>query len=563
MSLNIKVLPVPIKPTSMMLRLVVLSLLFISDLASGQATNDVDPSLSHDRNALAPVRVDGSILFYVRGVSSFPAETRAKTIAQRIQRAASNYTTPPDSVKVIEDAGRLKVYAGNEFVMNIYTADAEAEGITPSIMAEIVVEKIKGIIKQYRHERSPDVIKSNALKALVALALLIIGLVAFSWLFRKLSDFFKRRLKNRIDTLENVSYKLIQANQLTKILHVLYQTVRVLILLIITVGFVDYILGLFPWTKAASIYLLELILDPLKSIGQGFINYLPSLIFLIIIYLITQYFVRLTRLFFNSIDNGGIVIQNFDSEWAMPTFKIVKFFMIVFAVVVAFPYIPGSSSGAFQGISVFLGVLFSLGSSSFIANVVAGYSMTYRRAFKKGDRIQVNDMNGYVEEQSLMVTRLRSVKNEEIVIPNSIMLSSSLTNFSVRAKTMGLIIHTTVGIGYETPWRQVEAMLKEAADRTEGLLKDPPPFVLQKELGDFAIVYEINAYCNDVNKMYLYYNALHQNILDLFNENNIQIMTPAYEGDPETPKVVPIEQWNTPLAGNQKSSESSSNPNIS
>ncbi len=553
MSLNIKVLPVPIRPTCMILRLVILSLLFIPDLASGQATNDVDPALSKDRQQLAPVRVDGSILFYVRGVSSFPAETRAKTIAQRIQRAAANYATPPDSVKAIEDAGRLKVYVGNEFIMNIYSADAEAEGITTPILAEIVVEKIKGIIRLYRNERSPDVIKANALKAIVALVILIICLVAFTWLFRKLSNFFKMRLKKRIDTLENVSYKLIQANQLTKILHVLYQTVRVLILLVITIGFIDYILGLFPWTKAVSIYLLELILDPLKSIGQGFINYLPSLIFLIIIYLITQYFVRLTRLFFNSIDTGGIVIQNFDPEWAMPTFKIVKFFMIVFAVVVAFPYIPGSSSGAFQGISVFLGVLFSLGSSSFISNVVAGYSMTYRRAFKKGDRIQVNDMNGYVEEQSLMVTRLRSVKNEEIVIPNSIMLSSSLTNFSVRAKTMGLIIHTTVGIGYETPWRQVEAMLKEAADRTEGLLKEPPPFVLQKELGDFAIVYEINAYCNDVNRMYIYYTTLHQNILDLFNENNIQIMTPAYEGDPDTPKVVPKEQWNTPLAGDQKS----------
>jgi len=533
--------------------LIFLILFLLSGNISGQATNDVDPSLSHDRNALAPVRVDGSILFYVRGVSSFPAEIRAKTIAQRIQRAAANYATPPDSVKALDENGRLKVYAGNEFIMNIYSADAEAEGITPSIMAEIVVEKIRSIIKLYRQERSPAVIKSNTLKGLVALALLIICLVAFSWLFRKMSDFFKRRLKNRIDTLENVSYKLIQANQLTKILHVLYQTVRVLILLIITVGFIDYILGLFPWTKAVSIYLLELILDPLKSIGQGFINYLPSLIFLIIIYLITQYFVRLIRLFFNSIDTGGIVIQNFDPEWAMPTFKIVKFFMIVFAVVVAFPYIPGSSSGAFQGISVFLGVLFSLGSSSFISNVVAGYSMTYRRAFKKGDRIQVNDMIGFVEEQSLMVTRLRSFKNEEIVIPNSIMLSSSLTNFSVKAKTTGLILHTTVGIGYETPWRQVEAMLKEAADRTEGLLKDPPPFVLQKELGDFAIVYEINAYCNDVNRMYIYYTALHQNILDLFNENNIQIMTPAYEGDPETPKVVPKEQWNTPLAGDQKS----------
>ncbi len=535
------------------LRKLFFAVLLIPSFSFGQAANDVDPSLSKDRQQLAPVRVDGSILFYVRGVSSFPAETRAKTISQRIQRAAANFATPADSVKAIEENGRLKVYAGNEFVMNIYSADAEAEGITPSILAEIVVEKIKGIIKLYRYERSPDVIKSNALKALIALALLIICLVAFTWLFRKLSDFFKRRVKIRIDRLENVSYKLIQANQLNKILHVLYQTVRVLILLIITLGFVDYILGLFPWTKAVSIYLLDLILDPLKSIGQGFINYLPSLIFLIIIYVITQYFVRLIKLFFNSIDTGGIVIQNFDPEWAMPTFKIVKFFMIVFAIVVAFPYIPGSSSGAFQGISVFLGVLFSLGSSSFISNVVAGYSMTYRRAFKKGDRIQVNDMNGFVEEQSLMVTRLRSVKNEEIVIPNSIMLSSSLINYSAKAKATGVILHTTVGIGYETPWRQVEAMLKLAADRTEGLLKDPPPFVLQKELGDFAVVYEINAYCNDVNKMFLYYTALHQNILDLFNENNIQIMTPAYEGDPATPKVVPKEQWNTPLAGDQQS----------
>lgn len=151
-----------------------------------------------------------------------------------------------------------------------------------------------------------------------------------------------------------------------------------------------------------------------------------------------------------------------------------------------------------------------------------------------------------------MVTRLRSVKNEEIVIPNSVMLNSSVINYSIRAREKGIILHTTVGIGYETPWRQVDAMLKLAADRTPGLLKDPPPYVLKRELGDFCITYEINAYCNDAINMYTFYTQLHENILDIFNENNVQIMTPAYEGDPETPKVVPKDKWNTPLASENK-----------
>jgi small-conductance mechanosensitive channel len=232
----------------------------------------------------------------------------------------------------------------------------------------------------------------------------------------------------------------------------------------------------------------------------------------------------------------------------MPTFRIFRIFIIAFAVIVAYPYIPGSQSLAFKGVTVFIGILFSLGSSSFIGNLIAGYSMTYRKAFRKGDRIQVDDKIGIVEDQSLMVTRLRSLKNEEIVIPNSILLNSLIVNYNARAKDLGLILHTIVGIGYETPWRQVDAMLKLAADRTEGLLKDPPPFVLKKSLGDFAINYEINAYCREVNNYNQIYSRLHQNILDVFNENNVQIMTPAYEGDPEIPKVVPQDQWNTPLA---------------
>jgi small-conductance mechanosensitive channel len=216
---------------------------------------------------------------------------------------------------------------------------------------------------------------------------------------------------------------------------------------------------------------------------------------------------------------------------------------VAFTVVVAYPYIPGSDSQAFKGVSLFLGVIFSLGSSSVISNVIAGYTMTYRRAFRLGDRIQVGDVTGFVTEASLLVTRVRSVKNEEIVIPNSQILSSAVTNYSTLARADGVILHTTVGIGYETPWRQVEAMLLLAADRAEGTEKSPPPYVLQKSLGDFCVVYEINAYCRDANSIARAYTELHRNILDVFNEYGVQIMTPAYEGDPAVAKVVPRDQW--------------------
>jgi small-conductance mechanosensitive channel len=211
--------------------------------------------------------------------------------------------------------------------------------------------------------------------------------------------------------------------------------------------------------------------------------------------------------------------------------------------VVAYPYIPGSSSEAFKGVSIFLGLVVSLGSSSVIANLMAGYTMIYRRAFKIGDRITVDNLTGDVIERRLMVTHLRTIKNEEIVVPNSTIINSNIINYSTLARSRGLILHTPVGIGYETPWRQVEAMLKLAAERTSGLVREPAPFVLQKSLGDFAITYELNAYCDNPHAMAQLYTAMHQNILDVFNEHGVQIMTPAYEGDPEKPKVVPKDQW--------------------
>jgi small-conductance mechanosensitive channel len=224
----------------------------------------------------------------------------------------------------------------------------------------------------------------------------------------------------------------------------------------------------------------------------------------------------------------------------------VRLAVVAFALVVGYPYIPGSSTAAFQGITVFIGIVFSLGSSAVIGNIIAGYMMTYRRALKVGDRVKIGDTVGDVIDTRLQVTHLRSLKNEEIIIPNAQIMNGEVLNYSSLAHDKGLILHTEVGIGYETPWHQVEAMLLTAAERTEGLAKEPSPFILEKRLGDFAVTYELNAYCHDVKAMMPLYAALHRNILDVFNACGVQIMTPAYEGDPAEPKVAPPETWHAP-----------------
>jgi small-conductance mechanosensitive channel len=182
-----------------------------------------------------------------------------------------------------------------------------------------------------------------------------------------------------------------------------------------------------------------------------------------------------------------VKLGKFDREWSWPTYRIVRLLFIALVLAVAYPSIPGSSSEAFRGISIFLGVVFSLGASGVIGNVIAGYSMIYRRTFKVGDRVKIGAVVGDVTEMRLQVTHLRSPKNEEVVVPNSQILGSEVVNYSSYARQGQLILHATVGIGYEVPWRQVEAMLLLAAGRTEGLLREPPPFVHQKALGDFAI----------------------------------------------------------------------------
>jgi small-conductance mechanosensitive channel len=494
-------------------------------------------------SSTAPITLDGKVLFRVRGVSAYPAEQRARAIAERIEALAADATIQTTALRTVETEHSTDIMVGEQRIMGVFDVDARLEGLARQPLAQAFMKRIDVAVQAYRKEREPDKLLSHTLYALAATVLVIGLLLAIHWMFRRLNARIEQRYQTRIQKLESKSLKFVRAEQLKTALHRTLQTVRTLVVLVLLYVYLQFALSLYPWTRPLAERLLTLLINPLATMGAALLASVPNLVFIAILVVVTRYVLRLTRLFFETVEQGTITISGFEREWSPPTYRIIRLFIVAFAVVVAYPYIPGSESAAFKGVSLFLGVIFSLGSSSIIANLIAGYTMTYRRAFRVGDRIKVSDFIGDVTDVRLMVTYLRSLKNEEIIVPNSLILSSHVINYSSLARQQGLILHTTVGIGYETPWRQVEAMLLMAAERTPGLLRQPPPFVLQQVLGDFCVTYELNVYCDKAAAMYRLYTELHRNILDVFNEYNVQIMTPAYERDPEQPKVVPKEAW--------------------
>ncbi|MCL4838021.1 MAG: mechanosensitive ion channel family protein [Thermoanaerobaculia bacterium] len=491
----------------------------------------------------APVVVDGAVLFRVRGFSSFPAAERAAGVAERIRRLAGDSAFDPATLRIVETEVDTRLVAGEERILLVSDDDAELEGVRREQVAEARLHLIRRAIAGYRAARSPDALLASAWRAgaaTLAAALLFAGVVRGA---RLLGRRFQRRYRERIQSVTIQSFELLRAERLWHLLRSALALARTLALLLVGYLYLRYLLTLLPWTRGLGHRLDEWALAPLGALGRGLVQKIPDLLFLLVLYFLARWTLQLLRLFFGAVGRGEVQLEGFDPDWADPTYKLVRVAVVAFALVVAYPYIPGSSSAAFKGVSLFLGVVFSLGSTSAISNVVAGYTMTYRRAFRVGDRVKIAGLVGDVTNVRLQVTHLRTPKNEEVVVPNSQILASEVVNYSTLAKDQGLILHTTVGIGYETPWRQVEAMLLEAARRTPGLLAAPAPFVFQTGLGDFCITYEINAYCDQPQRMGPLYSALHANILDVFNEHGVQIMTPAYEGDPEQPKVVPRDQW--------------------
>ncbi len=501
-----------------------------------------------EKAATSPVIVAGKELFSVQGFKAVSSEERARAIAGRILKVAEDLTVRPDSITTEDTDISTDVVAGDQIILSVTDKDASAEGRTRQDLAADYAGKIRTAVENYRVEYSRKSIQYGVLYTLIATVAFIVTLILFIKLFRKINKLIETRYRDRIHAVHIKSIEVIHAQTVRTFINETVSILRFVAVAIIAYIYMHLVLSFFPWTRPFADQLLGYLLVPLRVIGGGIVRHIPDLLFIAVLAVITRYILKFMHILFNQVANRTVTIKGFYPEWAKPTDKLLSLLVIAFAVIVAFPYIPGSNSPAFKGVSIFIGVLFSLGSQSAVSNIIGGLVMTYRRAFQVGDRIQIGEIIGDVVEVRLQLIHMRTIKNEDVIVPNSMILNSHITNYSSMAREKGLILHTAVTIGYDAPWRQVHELLLTAAGRTDGLLKEPPPFVLQRSLDDFYVRYELNVYTDTPHNMAQLYSELHKNIQDCFNEYGVQIMSPHYESDPANVKIVPKDKWHAPPA---------------
>jgi small-conductance mechanosensitive channel len=507
-------------------------------LWAGPLSAQTDTTAAAER---APVVLRGDTLFWVvTGFGSGTPTDRARLIAQRLELAIDDPLLAGDSLQIgDEDLGTI-VYLGTTPLFAVTDAEAAAEGLP---RAEIAAHRARAtgaaLARLSRAARFRDVLRGGALTLVGLAAMVVVILVVnrgFRWVRGRLSALQAARMPAvRIQRLE-----LLSSQRVASTLLLAARLAQIAVIALLVVAFLVLDLSFFPGTRRITNTLARYLLDPLEEVGIGIVGYIPELFFVAVIAAATHFGLRLIRIFFDGIERGAIVVRGFHAEWAEPTFKIVRVFAYGLALVMAFPYLPGSDSDAFKGVSVFFGVVLSLGSAGAIGNIIAGVVITYMRPYRIGDRVKIADTTGDVIEHSLLVTRVRTVKHVEITIPNSMVLGTHITNYTRAAGDGGIILHTSITIGYDAPWRQIHELLIAAAMRTEGLLPKPAPFVLQTALDDFYVRYEINAYTQRAELMARIYSDLHQNIQDEFQRAGVQIMSPNYEADPATPKIPPV-----------------------
>ncbi len=479
-----------------------------------------------------PVHLFSDTLFYVYNrLASLAPNERAANISKRLHVVFENDYVKAEDFELQANGHYMDIICGETVIMSVSEADAQKAGVSNVDLAGQYVNTMKESFTKARDDR-------GLLKMLMrtGLVLLVLGGIFFIirmilkghvWIENKIAANKDKLLKN----LTYKDYTFLTADQELAVISWFLTLFKWIFVVLMVYLLLPLVFSIFPFTRGWADTLFGFIWKPFSGIMKSIWDYLPNFFTIIVILLVFRYLLKFIGYIFSEIDAGKLRINGFHEDWAIPTFSIVKFLLYAFMFILIFPYLPGSDSGIFQGVSVFLGLLVSLGSSSAISNIVAGLVITYMRPFKDGDRIQIGDVSGVVIEKSLLVTRLRTLKNEEITIPNSSVLSGNTTNFSAVARTEGLIIHTTVTIGYDVPWRDVQAALIEAATRTGNLRNDKAPFVLQTSLDDFYVAYQLNVFTSEAEAVAPLYSELHQHIQDVFAERGIEIMSPHYRAE--------------------------------
>ncbi len=485
--------------------------------------------LLRGQNSGIPVVFYNDTLFSIyTSLGPYLPEERKQNIEEKLLKIYKKPFFFQDSVVIKNSNGFVNIAYQNEIINGVSPSDALWAGISVDSLAQLQAIAIKKAITKQREAQS---FRNNLLR--IGELMLIIALVTFIvWGINRIF----RYLKNKITAQERFfvkgikirNYEFIRKKQLQKIIERFLSVLRLALIVILIFSAIPLIFSLFPFTENWAEEISKWVWEPVKKVGFSIEQYLPKLVTIIIIVFIARYVLRLFRFFALEVERGNLVIKNFHKEWAQPTYSIVRFVFLILVVIIIFPYLPGSGSEAFKGVSVFLGILISIGSSSAVANAVAGLVITYMRPFQVNDWIKTGDVTGIVIEKNALVTRLRTINNEDVSVPNSAVLNGHTINYSSIGKTEGLVLTSKIKVRYDYPHNLVEELLIEAALKTKDISETPHPYVFQLSLEEINVVYELNAFTFVPENMYFIKSDLIKNIQNVFSQAKVEIASTQY-----------------------------------
>ncbi|ADE56001.1 mechanosensitive ion channel family protein [Coraliomargarita akajimensis] len=494
-----------------------------------------------DGQGPAMFQFHGVDLFELAQISNFPAEKRVKRLSQRMKRYANSPLIDSREISVYDDenlrVSTITVDSG-DIIMGVWEADAALHNLPRQQLAQEWAKQIKDAIDQHRKDYTMENYAKAALLAAVATVVFLILWRLVHLLFRRELRYVEAKFKGKemLKFLDGDSVVMMNEN--------LMKVLRSGLVLAIFIIYIDVVLSFFPWTYNMSARLFELISKPFVHFGEAFVTNIPNFFALAVIGLILHLILKSTKHVFDQIAEGKVKIKGFYQDWAETTYSLLRILFVVFALVAAFPYIPGSGSPAFKGISIFMGVLVSLGSSSAVGNIFGGLMLTYMRSFQPGDFVKINGMKGTVLGRRTFSTRLKTPTNEIISIPNVAVSSNHIINYSRMTKTMGVNIGAEVTIGYDVPWRTVHELLLKSAEGVPDVLEEPAPTILQLGLGDFYVKYKLVISTKHPERKFRILSNLHQNIQDNFAKANVEIMSPHYQANREGEAItIPETRW--------------------
>ena len=477
-----------------------------------------------------PVVLYEDTLFYIYSkIGPFTPRERAQSIQNKLTKLVENKGYNGSRLIVFDADDSQEIMHADVIILTLTKEDSFWLDGDPNEIANAYVESINATITEYQESNG---ILQTVLRLIALLLVIIIFSLMVKYLnkgFTRFNDWVKNKLEHYLTGIKIKEYEIITATTEMDILNWLLKILKWALIVFTVYLSLPIIFSIFPSTEGISRKLISYVTDPLLSFIKAIVGYIPEMITIMVIVAITRYVVQILKFMAEQIESGKLEFPGFYSDWAKPTFNLLRVLLYAFSFVMIFPYLPGSDSPVFRGVSVFLGVLFSLGSSSAIGNLVAGLVITYMRPFKIGDRVKIGEVTGEIIEKTMLVTRLRTIKNEDITIPNASILNGHTINYSTPSEeTQGLILHTTVTLGYDVPWKLVHEVLIAAAIKIEEVKKKPKPFVLQTSLDDFYVSYQVNLYTKFPEKSAVIYSNLHANIQDGCNEAGIEILSPHY-----------------------------------